>query len=198
MESTSMAILLIVLLLGMIFISHQYLVERQKREQYEHFQEERKDENLCLKPFSVTNNKEKTFRALIALEERIDELEYTLRKSGQRYEPMYKWYKLKVEKDSATAKAATDQLKAQMRNSINTQIEEAKQQYIKEQEAKRKADVEATQKAELETALGGKTTKDNKVAKEGLRGAFKEGNEDDRKELLDVMKKVKSPPAGYW
>lgn len=180
------------LVLVILYIVNQYLSQRQylakpHTEHYETFQEQRKDENLCLKPFSVTNNKERTFHALIALEERIDELEYSLRKSGQKYDPMYKWYKLKVETDSKEAKESVDALKSEMKGALDRQAQQAKEEYIRKQKEEQDIDV----------LMGTGDTPESKPVKEALKTSYQKGDPKEQEQLAKQMKEV-GPPEGYW
>lgn len=110
----------------------------------EHFQEEKKVDSkllpaedtkpsICLKPFSVTYDKDKLYSFIAALDDKITAMDYKMRTGSDaleqkygakfaRYDKMYEWYARKTGEDEAVAKEAAEKSRAQFKDSLDKQM----------------------------------------------------------------------------
>jgi len=89
--------------------------------------------SICLKPFSVTYDKDKLYSFLVALDDKITAMDYKMRvgadsleqKYGDkfaRYDKMYEWYARKTGEDAAVAKEAAEKSRVQFKDSLEKQM----------------------------------------------------------------------------
>lgn len=134
---------IIIVLLLVITVIHNLMY---KEDIKEHFQEEKKETttskllpaedtkpSICLKPFSVTYDKDKLYSFIAALDDKITAMDYKMRtgsdaleqKYGEkfaRYDKMYEWYARKTGEDQAVAKEAAEKSRAQFKDSLDKQM----------------------------------------------------------------------------
>lgn len=93
-------------------------------------------QSICVKPFTVTYDKDKLYAFLVALDDKITGMEYK-QKMGQgvledkykdkfqKYDEMYKWYAQKTGNDKAEAALKAEKAAKQFQKDLDKMINEA-------------------------------------------------------------------------
>jgi type II secretory ATPase GspE/PulE/Tfp pilus assembly ATPase PilB-like protein len=109
---------------------------KQKNPLFEQFQAEKANKELYLKPFSVTCDKNKIYDALLSFQDQIDELEFTMKTGGKKYDKMYEWYMQKIKRDSAEASKANEELAKKLKSDMDKKLANVTSDFEKENKSK--------------------------------------------------------------
>ena len=163
---------------------YKNITDIQMEETFEDFKKSKETEPVCVKPFSITNETDKVYDAIKILNQKIDEMEYSMKKGNKKYAEMYDWYKQKTDKTSQEAQKTQAKTQAALKNSMDNALKSAENDFKNKNEAV--FNKEALKNAPPE----GQTVKDL------LSSATKVGDTDEQKEVSNATADL-DLPKGY-
>jgi hypothetical protein len=94
-------------------------------------------QSICVKPFSVTYDKDKLYAFLVTLDDKITGMEYKMRMRESdfedkykdkfdKYDKMYKWYALKTKSDAEVSQKHIEEAQANARNKFAEMVAQSK------------------------------------------------------------------------
>jgi len=172
-----------ILIIILVAIYFYYKDKQQYNEAFEDFKEDKSKSNVCLKPFSVTCDKDKIYGALLSFQNQIDEIEFTNKTSNKKYDTMYEWYKQKTDKDKAAGQATQDAMKAKLQKTLDNQLNSAQDDFA------------AKNKATYDKKTNINPSSEDLSARDILKNASNAGDADDQKDVLAAMKTLNLPPG---
>lgn len=173
---------LLFLIISLIIIGIYYWTKRQykirKDPLFEKFVADKANKEICLKPFSVSCDKNKIYDALSSFQDQIDELEFSMKKDNKKYDKMYEWYIQKVQRDSAVSEKANEELRNKLKAEMDKKITDATADFTKEN--KTKYDKENAQDLKQDTSN----------VNDLLLKAFEAGDADEKKDIISTVKNI--------
>jgi len=154
-------------------------------ESFEDFKKTKEESPVCVKPFAIVNDKDKVFEALKILNQKVDEIEYDLHRKEKQNEEVYKWYKLKTDRNSPEAKKLVDEGN-----------EKLKQQFA-DIEKKNKDAYYNANKDKIEKDLAEAKKKDSGTINDILGSTSKKADADDKKAMESEIKNADAP-SGFF
>ena len=154
-------------------------------EDFQDFKKAKEQDPVCVKPFAIVNDKDKVFDALKILNQKVDEMEFDMQKQNKQTQEVYKWYKLKVDKDSKEAKAIVDEGNAKL-----------KKQFEDIEKKNNDAFLEAN-KDKLDKQLKEAQKKDGATINDILGSTGEKADADDKKNM-DAEIKNAGAPSGFF
>ena len=154
-------------------------------DKFQDYKEKRKEESVCIKPFMVTSDKSKMYEALGALNDKMEEIEFTMTDNNKKYSEMYEWYKIKIKKDKEAGEKAAKKAQAEIQKSLNDTLTKGVNDYTEKNKGKFEDD--AAKNAPPE----GQTVKDL------MKDAKKQGDTDDLSEVNAAMKDIDAPKGFF-
>ena len=211
-----MIIITILLILILFFLL--YGCKKSQKEEFKKFVKDRKDSNICLKPFRPTCNRDKIFSRMKYLEEKIDEIEYDIYKSNKKQKKYDKYFNEKEkneklrQKDAEKArKKAIAKLKNKVMKDRNKMIKEVEKKNsekakiaMKKYELQQKKNnklisnaidsFEKKKKKGLSINLSG-DNEETKIIQNMLNDSAKNNDEEANKEVNKAIKELNMPPG---
>jgi hypothetical protein len=167
-----------------MFIKNNCKTELNNLELFADFKKQKENEPVCVKPFAITNDKDKVFEALKVLNEKIDEIEFSIKTDNKKYNEMYDWYKQKTDRTSQEALKVQEKTQKELKKNLDKALDNAqsdfknqnKEQFIKE--SMKNAPPEGQTVTDL------------------LNSASKIGDPDEKKDVQNATKDL-DLPTGY-
>lgn len=161
------------------------IVEPDYTESFEDFKKAKEESPVCVKPFAIVNDKDKVFEALKVLNQKVDEIEYDLHKQEKQNGEVYKWYKLKTDKDSKEAKQLVEEGNAKIQQQFADVAKKSESAYYEANKDKIAKDLEDAKK------------KDSGTISDILGSTSKKADAEDKKNM-DAEIKNAGVPSGFF
>ncbi len=159
-------------------------IDNHIEETFEDFKKGKETAPVCVKPFSITNETDKVYDAIKILNQKIDEMEYSMKKGDKKYGEMYDWYKQKTDKTSQEAQKAQAKTQAELKKNMDNALKSA------ENDFKGKNEAVFNKEALTNAPPEGQTVKDL------LSAATKTGDGDEKKEVSNATADL-DLPSGF-
>ena len=184
---TLLLVLAILFLIAIVIYRSFYkpILDHIDVESFEDFKKAKEDSPVCVKPFAIVNDKDKVFEALKILNQKVDEIEYDLHRKEKQNEEVYKWYKLKTDKDSKEAKKLVDEGNAKLQQQFADVAKKSESAYYE------------ANKEKIEKDLAEAKKKDSGTINDILGSTSKKADADDKKAMEAEIKNA-GVPSGFF
>ncbi len=188
-DMNNSSIIYFTILLGLCIVLYMVIknnckTELNNLELFADFKKKKENDPVCIKPFAITNDKDKVFEALKVLNEKIDEIEFGIKTDNKKYDEMYNWYKQKTDKTSQEAQKVQENTQKELKKSLDKALDSAQNDFLNKN--KEQFNKDAIKNAPPE----GQTVSDL------LKASSKVGDADEKNEVENATKDL-DLPGGY-